>query len=242
MAKQVLKNARIFAGGYDLSGDSNQVALKYSAEILDSTVFNAASKGRTPGLLDTGIEASGFWDDATAVADTYAGAKLAVVDTPITAIPSAAAQGDLAYFFKSLLGEYSPGAAVGELLKFSLTAQGTDSLLRGNILEYAIKTATAAGAAQQLGAVLATQKLYAVMHVLEVSGTNPTLDMLIQSDSAQAFSSPETKITFARATEIGAQYAVPVDGAILDEWWRCSWTIGGTDNPSFTVAVAMAIM
>ena len=143
--------------------------------------------------------------------------------------------------FPALLAEYSPGAAVGELFAFNISAGGCDLLARGTVLENAVKTATANGTARNLGAVGAAQKLYAGMHVLAVSGTNPTLDMIIQSDDAEGFLSSANRITFAQKTAIGSQWATPVAGAITDTWWRCAYTIGGTDNPSFTVVVVLAI-
>jgi len=63
---------------------------------------------------------------------------------------------------------------------------------------------------------------------------------VVQSDDAQAFLSPTDRITFAQATAIGAQWATPVSGAITDDWWRLSYTIGGT-NPSFMVIVVVGI-
>ena len=62
------------------------------------------------------------------------------------------------------------------------------------------------------------------MHVLAVSGTNPTLDMIIQSDNVSGFTSPTTKITFDQAVAVGAQWGTRVAGPLTDDYYRASWT------------------
>jgi hypothetical protein len=242
LAFQILKNCKIYLDGYDLTGYSNKVGLKYSANILDDTVFGADSKSRVAGLKDVQMEGSGFFEanaDSDA-SDDAVNAKFAVADTLLTLGPTGGAAGEVGFFFKSLLAEYAPGAAVGELFAFDINAGGCDLLCRGTFMENGAKTSTANGTARQLGAVTADQKVYAGLHIVAVSGTNPTLDLTIESDDAEAFTDPTTKITFSQKTAIGAEYATPVAGEIDDDWWRAAWTIGGTD-PSFTVVVIVAI-
>ena len=244
MAFQVLTNCKVYLDGYDLTGHSNKVELKYSAESLENTVFGATTKTRQAGLKNVELNLEGFWESGAGKIDTLAGANIGVVGKIITLGPTGGAQGEPFYSFKNMLGEYSAGAAVGELLPFSYNGSGSDShgLIKGNVLENAAKTATAAGTGRQLGAVAEGQHLYAVMHVLAVSGTNPTLDMIIQSDNVSGFTSPTTKITFDQAVAVGSQWGIRVAGPLTDDYYRASWTIGGTDTPSFTVFVGVAIL
>ncbi len=98
------------------------------------------------------------------------------------------------------------------------------------------------GVALNLGAVVAPAQLYAVLHVLDIPvGTLPTLDVVVDSDDAQAFDDPTTRVTFTQMTARGAQYAVPVATPITDTWWRVRWTVGGTVNPAFKISAALAI-
>jgi hypothetical protein len=71
------------------------------------------------------------------------------------------------------------------------------------------------------------------------AGTNPTLDLKIQSDDAQAMSSPIDRITFDQMTTVGAQWK-ELAGPITDTWWRVNYTLGGID-PSFVIAVVIGI-
>jgi hypothetical protein len=243
MAFQVLRNCKVYWDGYDLTGASNKATLKYSADILDDTVFGATSKSRVCGLKSVELDLGGFWEAGAGKIDTLANGNLALAGKIISLGPTEASQGEPFFSFQSILGEYQAGAAVGELLPFDFKAQGSDQhgLLRGLIIENSAKTSTAAGAARHLGAVGATQHLYAVLHILAVSGTNPKLDLVIQSDDSVGFSSPTTRITFAQQTAVGAVWASRVAGAIADTYYRASWTIAGTNNPSFTIFIGLAI-
>lgn len=243
MAFQVLRDCKVYADGYDLTGSSNKAELKYSADIKDDTVFGAASKSRIAGLKNTDLSLEGFWESGAGKIDALAEAYLGIPGKIITLSPDGGDQGDIFYAFKSILSDYQAGAAVGDLLPFSYNASGSDAqgLIRGTVLENAAKTATANGTARQLGAVAEGQHLYAVMLILAVSGTNPTLDMIIQSDDNAGFTSATNRITFAQQAAVGAVWAARVAGPITDDYWRASWTIGGTDNPSFTVFVGLAI-
>ena len=247
MAIQVLKNCKAYLDGYDLTGNSNKVELNYSADSLDNTTFNATTKSRQAGLKNVEVNLEGFWEAGVGKIDAAMGANLdagGLVGKIITLCPTGGAANEPFFSFENIFGEFQLGAQVGELLPFSYNGGGSDSegLIKGTVLENAAKTATAAGTGRQLGAVAEGQYVYAVMHVLAVSGTNPTLDMIIQSDDNSGFTSPTTKITFAQVTDVGAWWATRVAGPITDDYFRCSYTIGGTDDPSFTVFVGVAIM
>ena len=133
-----------------------------------------------------------------------------------------------------------PGATLGEMMRFSVSAEATGDLIRGNVL-FPLTTATTSGqsAAQNLGAVTATQYLYGALHVTAASAAD-TLDVVIQSDDAEGMASPTARITFTQKTAIGSQWATPVLGAITDTWWRIDYTIGGA-SPSFDFTVMMGI-
>lgn len=243
MAFQLLTNCKAYLDGYNLTGHSNKVELNYSAESLDNTVFSATTKTRQAGLKNVELSLEGFWEAGDGLIDTLAAANIGQVGKIITLSPDGGDQGDIFFSFKNMLGDFNFGAQVGELLPFSYNGAGSDGqgLIRGTVLENAAKTTTANGTGRQLGAVAAGQYVYAVMHILAVSGTSPTLDMIIQSDDNSGFTSATSRITFAQQTAVGSVWGTRVAGAITDDYWRCSYTIGGT-NPSFTVFVGIAIL
>jgi hypothetical protein len=234
---QIFKNAEILLSGYDISGDSNKVALSSKADVKDRTTFNNTARRRVCGLLDTSISAEGFFDPAK---DAGLFDFIASGEKIIAVSPAVGLAGDLIYFAKCQTAEYTPmEGAIGELAAFRLSGQGSGPLIRGKVLERGAKTATAPGTAANIGAVLATQKVYACLHVLAVSGTNPTLDLKIQSDEAQGMATPADRIAFDQMTAVGAQWK-ELAGPVADTWWRVNYTLGGTD-PSFVIAVVIGI-
>lgn len=242
MAPIILKNAKLYLGCFNLSGDLNQMALNYGADMLEVTTFADTAKRRIAGLFDVSADLQGFYqaDTNPDLVDKILWDKLSLQNEIMTICPTTGAAGEVVYFTKVIEATYTPGGSVGEVFPFSVEAQGTEKLIRGIVAETGVKTATVTGTARNLGAVTASQKLYAVMHVIAASGTSPTLDVTIESDDASGFASPVTRITFAQATAIGAQWK-EVAGAISDTWYRPVITIGGT-TPSFTIALLLGII
>jgi len=245
MGVEVITNAKVYLGGYNLSGDENQVSLAMSTDLVDDTAMGSEFRSRVCGLRGMTLDLNGFFqvDDDDYQVDDVLNSKFGVADEICTVCPTTGAEGEPAFAFKGIAGQYSPGAALGELLKFSAQLQSSNALpiIRGTVLVNGTKSTTANGTAFNLGAVGAGQYLYAVMHVVAPTGTLPTLDMLVQSDAAEGFDTPATKITFSQVTtSAGAQWATRVAGPITDAWWRASWTIGGT-LPSYPVIVMAAI-
>ncbi len=240
MAVSVLKDAKIYIGGYDLSGDHNKLALAYEADAVDVTPFGASTKKRICGLFDSGLELEGFWDaDAlNQKPDPVYFSKLALADV-FSVCPDGASSGALAYSMQSALASYSPQGKIGDVFAFKVKASGSGTLVRETVFENRTTTATGTGTGYNLGAVSSGQALWAAIHVLGVSGTSPTLDVVIESDDSSGFTTPLTRLAFTQKTGIGAEM-ISVAGPITDTWFRAKWTIGGT-SPSFTFIVVVGI-
>ncbi len=240
MATQVLKDQKIWFDGYDLTGYANALALEYAVEALDETVLGLDTRKSKGGLKTVAAGVEGFFD---ATPDAALFSRIGAADK-ILSFGASATEGDAAYAFKAMAGSYNLNGAVGEMLGYSLDASSSGKLVRGTLVENnSAITATGNGAARQLGAVGAAQKLYAILHVLASSGSgNQTLDITIRSDNASGFASPVTQITFDQVTSsVGAQWK-EVSGAITDDYWRPTWTIGGTGSPSFDFVIILAIL
>lgn len=240
MAEYVATNRKLFFGGYDLSGDSVSLNLGVSADALDATVFGLTTRKNIGGLQSVEANVEGLWKGGDAANDNALFSNIGVSNVPVVFGPVDGAEGSVAYFFKAMHANYDVGGPIGEILKFSFASHAQAELLRGIFLaNKSAAAATANSTGIQHGAVSATQKLYAALHVFAASGTAPTLDCIIQS-AATDFAGPTSRITFAQKTALGSEYATPVAGAITDTWWRVSFTIGGT-TPSFDFAVVMSI-
>jgi len=238
MANFVEKDCKLYVGGYNWSGDANALALEHGADVHDDTVMGDTTRSNFPGLKVVRAAADGFWEGGAVLDKIYFDA-IGVTDTPFTMCPTTGAYGERAFFFKSMLAQYTPGAQIGSMMKFGVTAEGRGDLIKGNVL-FPLSTVTSSGTStgQVLGAVGAAEYLYAALHVFSVSASD-TLDVVIQSDTS-GFSSPLARVTFDQASAIGSQYASPVPGAITDTYWRISYTVTG-DDPSISFAVVMGI-
>lgn len=245
----VMVDCRIYYDSVDLTGFSNKIEAKASAEELNKTTFG--SGGWTElvgGLFDSEATVDTIWQagDTSYPDDTY-WANLGTNTKPLTLIPSpttlltAPTVGDLAYVNRVLEAEYTITGDTGKLLMSNTKFKGNWPFARGAVLHPhgTARTTTANGTPVQLGALSSTQRLYAALHVLSIAGTStPTITVKIQS-AATSGGSYTDRITYTAATAIGGQ-ASSVDGAVTDSWWRAQWTITGS-SPSFLFAVSAGI-
>lgn len=251
MAIEVVSNALVLAGGYNLSGVANAAAVSERADLRDATVLASTGRVRKAGLPAATARVEGFFE-GTAEAGLDAG--LALVDVPLS-IAHRDAEGEVAYFFKAIYADLlALGGTIGEMARMSLTAESSsgakDSPMSGAVSRALIRgylgthqtaaVASGTGTGFAISAVGAAQYLYGALHVYG-AGAADTLDVVIESDDNAGFTSATTRITFAQKTAIGYEWATPVAGAIADTYWRVKWTIGGVD-PSFAFAVVLGIL
>lgn len=237
MSTQVIQNAKLWMGGYDLTGRMNALALNYSADMVEETVLGDDTHIMKGGLKVATMAHEGYFSGGDGDVDDVLFDNMAAANLPVSIGPTTGADGELAYMLESVLSEYTPGASVGEMLAFSVSAESSSvGLVRGTVMHNATRAASGNGTARQLGAVAAGESMFAALHV--ISGTG-TLDVVVQSDDNSGMTSPTSQITFAQATGVGAQWSSKA-GAVTDDWWRINYTIGG-GSPSFQFIVVLGI-
>lgn len=239
MAVSVLTDCKIWMSAFDVSGDHNKIAVAYSSDVKDITKFGDSTRSHMGGLRGAGVSGGGHWQAGTSGIDTILQARIGT-SPAITISPTTGADGEPAYFMSALLAKYQIGAQVGDVHPFGLNASAASQLVRGTIMHNATRTATGGATARQLGAVSASQRLYASLHVTAVSGTSPSLTASIASDDNLAMTSDTERLTFAAVTAVGSEFA-SVAGPITDDYWRVNTLISGT-SPSFTFVVAVGII
>lgn len=239
----VLKDTRVYLAGYDLSGDLNASTLDYGAEMLDDTRFTTGARKNAPGLTTARLNHEGYWRAGGSGPDDAIFSRIGTANVVTTLAPLTGAVGEVAYTFRAMHPEYQLGGQTGVLLPFSVTAEGDDGIppVRGLILQATGSvTETEDGAAVEVGAVGANQTLYCALHVVSAAGTDPTLDVIVESDADDTFASATTRATFGQKTDIGSDWQT-ASGAIADEFYRVGITIGGTD-PDFSFVVVVGII
>jgi len=242
MAQLILQNSKLYIAGHDFSGDMNALSLDYGSDLQEDTAFGDDTHSRAGGLKTILAAHEGFVNLADDGIDETLFGLIGTADTPTMICPIAGAENERSYMFLANHSEYNPGGAVGEMFQFGVRAEATGDLIQSTVLHNASRTSTADGTGRNIGAVSASQFLYASIHVFAVSGTSPTLDVILESDAGDTWTGDEsTRITFAEKSAISAEWATPVAGEITDAWWRIGWTIGGTDTPTFGFIVSMGI-
>lgn len=241
MAEPVLlSNAAVWLGGYDLSGSLNNIDLKLSKAELSNSRFGDLAETFEPGLEQIDCSLGGYHDYAALGTDVrlYPRIKSDGTSWPLTVAPPNAttaapgADGNIAYTIAGKQFSLEVSAAHGELLPYTLTSRlastGTGSAIYRQtvVLPKASVSATTTGTGRQLGAVSATQKIVAVLHVFSVTGGSWVLT--VESDDNALFSSATTRATFTAATGVARQ-VIETNGAITDDYWRVVLTkTGGT--------------
>lgn len=233
MATSILQDALILNHGVNMTGQTNTVGIDFGAETQDNTTFSDDTRSNQGGLKTVGFNAEGFFDPAK---DSQLFSEIGVQDK-IISVAEGKANGDRTFSFLAVYGSYQPmGGSVGELNGYSLDASASNALERGQLLFYSTSE-TSSGTSTPLNAGSAASSLVGILHVWSVAGTNPTLDVDIESDSANDFTGAETtRLTFAQATASTAERKTGT--ATGDTWWRINFTIGGT-NPDFAFAVVL---
>lgn len=213
-----LTHCQVFAGGVDLTGQANQVAVSPSAAMLDATTYGSEGDSEfRPGLRSIQGSVSTFLNETAAGTALNVGTENVVLTTVLSNDQNA-----VGYSYSSIGMSAADEEQIGALLRRNYTFQGTGAAFRGELLlPKAARTAGGNGTARQLGAVSATQRVYASLHVLSITGGN--VAVTVASDDASGFASPTTRLTFNTATAAGSQLTSAV-GAIADTWWRVSWT------------------
>ncbi len=247
MAENYVQGNKLYIAGRDFSSNWTAISLMVGRETIDWTKGSDTTRLMKPGLKTGAFECEGVTDFADDATDEKLAAFLDLSDAPIIIGFPGSTSGDIGttgYAMNANAGDYSPmGQRIGERVNFSVSARSDSQIARGTFLHDGdtARTTTANGTAYNLGAVSATQRVFACIQCLSASAGD-TLDVVIASDSVEAFSgTPETQITFAQISTTGAFEWVELTETITDTWWRPQWTIAGNGSESFNFVVFFAI-
>lgn len=230
MGSYAATNVTTWFSGYDMTGDLNNTALALSYDALDATAFQPGtntnpSRFRIAGLEDAQLDESGFWQAGDGQVDPTAFTALGGASQVISNSPNGLEE-NAAYFYRARQFNYELFGQLGEPCPFRLTAQsarGTGLASVGAVRGIVLKTKAdvsgtgATGTGSELGAVGASQYLYAGLHVFS-AGT--TITGVIESAAASNFAGATTRITFSGVTAAGGYWGTRAAGSITDTWYR----------------------
>lgn len=244
MAIQNWTAISVYVGGVNLACNAKSFDVP-TVEVaqIDTTSLCDTSVTMIGGLKTASWSASVMQDFDANTVDDLVGLSTLGTEFPMSVAPAGATEGDVAYCFNATQLNYAPlSAQAGELAMANLSGMGTGTAVRGTLMNTPATpvTSTSTTTGVQVGAVPAGSTMFAALHVLSASGTSPTLDVVLQSDDNSGFSSAVSRVTFTQATGITSQWST-LAGAVTDDYWRASYTIGGSASPTFTFALVIGI-
>lgn len=226
MGSLIAKHIRTWADGYDMTTDLQQVGLDLMWDVHDDTRFMPFGQGgarrRVTGLEDVSAGVRGLWSAGANPVDADSFNNLGKLDAVLT-MSSDGQEGSVAYGMRQGRFKYSMFGPMGAPAPFNLDFRGTNgetSVARGLVFKTdaaAVSGTGPTGTALQLGAVGASQFLYAWGHVL-TAGTTITLQ--VQSSVDDTFAAPTTRMTLGPLTATGGFWGTRLTGPITDTWWR----------------------
>lgn len=239
MSKFTLTDQRLFLDGYEVTTVSNTVKIEATKDVKEATPFNAAWREKLPGLKDFSCGCGGYMDVGDAESAIFE--ELNDSGFIFTVTPETQTAGSLAFIMKAVASSLNILGSVGEVAPFSLGAGGNSVMAKGMIFApLAAVIATGDGTVINFPDATSGQTLTIAVHIVAVSGTNPTLTMVVESSAVVGMTTPTTIITTASQNAVGALYQQAVL-ANTNKYFRVRFTVGGT-NPSFTVIVSASII
>jgi hypothetical protein len=232
---QFLSDVKVYWAGYDLSGFANAAQLVEQAPLVDTPIFGDTGARRVAGPPQGSLGMAGYFDPETI--DVQINAGIATGNNPVSVIPEGLTLGNTSMLFRAVVTEFMPfDAGVDKVGAFTFSALSDAGLrvVKGQLLHSGSETATDAETAVEVGAISATQEIYAALHVLSGTGT---LDVILQSAATDSWGAPTNRITFTQATGVTSEWK-SLAGAVTDAWWRASWTIA-TGPFSFVLTVGI---
>ena len=241
MAAFVIKDGQVYYNEFDISGLLNSVTIDYAGDVPEANVLSGdGTKRRVSGLIDVSISCPGYLD--ASAADKVIYDRIGnVIAGDMTIAPQNPSEGSRAYFLKVNQGTYNILGAVGDVAPFTLDASSNGPLIRGVVGGVGSKDAGGSGSIFELGAVPAGYKMYAMLHVVGMTGTSPTLNVTVASADSKAFTSHtvQNDLTFTEVTGTPSHQLLSFDGPETDEFWRVNWAV--KSGAEYKIFVALGI-
>lgn len=233
-------DAKIWLDGFAAACTLNEVSEDGEVDTAETTTLCKTHKTYIPGLMDSTISMSGFYDTNTVSPTTtmeYLLTSHYRTVFPVMYAPQGAeAIGEPVYHFNGHLTSFSVGTTVDEAATVETEYQSSTGFERGQVAAIdAARTTTGSTDAATLNNGASTANGgSAVLSVSAASGTTPTLDVLVEHSADD--NTWATLATFSQQTTVNAQY-LEFSGTV-EQYIRISWTIAGT-TPSFTFNVSV---
>ncbi len=238
MAFEHGRETAVYVSKYDLSAYLTASDVDCSRDSHDTTTLGDAAHEKSAGLRDGSATLQGILD---VTMDALVATWLGSADgEAFTVGVGGAALADPCRTGKIRHVSYGLSNPVGGMVAVTARVEGHGGIDPGAIIHAnEAETATAGETGVDSGIVGGTANGgVAVIHCFTVSGTNPTLTSKLQHCADNATWADLTGGGFTQLTAAGSErILIPADTAVA-RYVREYHTIGGTNTPTFTYAVA----
>ncbi len=225
MAFQLATTQKALVGGFDIAQIKAFSVGSLGREEKDAAVFGDTTAVKGKGLRLSSFGLSGLHDTSDLGHDSLFDTADAEAIIGASFLAQANAVGEIGYFANVNSTATDLPFTHNEYYQFVWSATPAGPLVRGTIALSAA-TATATSASYQLGAIVAKQAMYCMVHVIAAAGA--TVDVLIRSDSASNMAGATNRITVPQITAIGASGLLKFTTVGADDWWDADLTVTGT--------------
>ena len=244
MARILGKAADIFVDEFLFDDETNGVEIDIDNGLGDVTAFADTDATFVEGKAGFTLGINGLWSTASENYDGEMFTDLTAADRRVGIYPNAATAGERGYEGATNISAAPRVSETESAIALNVTWRGDTPLGRSWSLmrNTGQGSGTTNGTAYQAGAVTASQTIVGVLRCMGSSGgVDRTLDVTIQSASDEAFTTPNTRLTFTQITTVAAFEVQTLAGANTDTWWRARAVVAGTSTPSFDMFVAFYI-
>jgi hypothetical protein len=233
----------VFMDGWDVSAYLKEHSFEGSSDVPPTTTFgNTAVRRQVVGLEDGSLSLGGFHDTTaggtwalfSAALGAASASVLSIGDEGTTiGLPAKLASGRAAAVDK--------GSAVDAVIETSLQMQADGGVDYGKWQLAKAAVGSSGNSASIDGGAATATGWVAHIHATAVSGTSPTLDSKIQDSADDSAWADLSGAAFTQIT--AANVSQRLEGAAtatVRRYTREVHTIGGSDTPTVTAAVALA--
>lgn len=183
-----------------------------------------------PGLVNTTGSFSGSYDPEHSGIQDLVPANRAATRLVTSTPQGSNTEGDPLFSHRGLFSSFEgPAGDVGTLAMFNVQTQSTDPPVAGYVgvpaAEYDDNGFTGDGI--NIAGPSAGESLYAVLHVYAADGTD--LEVVVESDDNDTFSSATERITFSTVSAVSAQWDSVAGDLSSEDYWRVVVTIASGD-------------
>lgn len=238
--------AQILFAGFDASPYFKEISQSLDIDTAETSAFGTKAKTYVPGLIDSTLSLSGYFDNNTDAPSGTLNWKLDSLQRQEFSgiqIPGTDSAGDTSLHWKGLLTSHEVDAVVDDVVSANIEVQSNTGLQRGILLRtYTNNNVSGSGTSTGLNNTVASSGgATAVLHLGSLSGSGgPALVVKVQTSADSTNGTDGTwadLITFTSATAKTTEYK-EVTG-VVNKYVRLSWTLSGTSpSASFTVSFA----